>query len=164
MPITIFINNIGTAKATDVSVTLRFPEKLRIFDIEEIIELEEPKTPKKPDNPISVAERKAKSERARALDLAFPDFTAPYKDIDYQALFADPLRRGNTIYESIEIKDNTVEIEQKRGIVHSKTDWFSGCYLVPDVPGEYEVNVTLMCAEYKAPEETAIRFVVESYV
>ena len=77
---------------------------------------------------------------------------------DISTYIASPIR-ANSIYESIEIEDNIVAIEQKQGIVHTKFDYFSGACIVPLVTGEYESKVTLMCAEYEEPEETIIRFI-----
>ena len=72
-----------------------------------------------------------------------------------------PFKNGNTVFSSIEIEDNIVEIEQKQGIVHTKLDYFYGAYIFPMIAGEYEAKVTLMCAEYECPEETTIKFIVE---
>ena len=80
---------------------------------------------------------------------------------DFSSLVASPFKNGNTIYSSIEIEDNIVEIVQKQGIVHSKFDYFYGAYIIPMMTGEFEAKVTLMCAEYEDPEETIIKFIVE---
>lgn len=160
IPVTFFVNNLGTAKATDVSVTIEFPEQVRVFDFEEIIETAEPSAPKKPENPIDIAYKKAERERAFALELGMSGLSGFGAIPDLSAYIASPIR-ANSIYESIEIEDNIVEIEQKHGIVHTKFDYFPGGYIVPVIPGEYEAKVTLMCAEYEDPEETTIRFVVE---
>ena len=79
---------------------------------------------------------------------------------DFSSYVASPIR-ANTVVESIEIEDNIVEIEQKKGIVHTKFDYFPGGYIVPIVPGRYDAKVTLMCAEYEEPEETTIQLIVE---
>lgn len=160
VPVTFFVNNLGTAKATDVSVTIEFPDQVRIFDFEEIIETPEPGAPKKPENPIEIAYKKAEKERAFALNLDMPGLRGFGTIPDLSAYIASPIK-SNSVFESIEIEDNIVEIEQKQGIVHTKFDFFPGGYIVPVTPGEYEAKVTLMCAEYEDPEETTLRFIVE---
>ena len=57
--------------------------------------------------------------------------------------------------------DELAEIGQTQGIVHTKSDYFTGAYVVPFGKGEYEAKITLMCAEYQDPEETKIKLVVE---
>lgn len=161
IPITFFVNNIGTAKATDVSVTIEFPDQVRVLNIDEAVEVAEPKAPEKGEDPIQKAYSQMEHERAFALDL-MSSSTRGFESLpDISALVASPFRNGNTIYSSIEIEDNIVEIEQKQGIVHTKFDYFYGGYIVPFAAGEYEAKVTLMCAEYKDPEETIIKFIVE---
>lgn len=160
VPITFFVKNLGTAKATDVSVTIEFPNQVQVFDYEEIIETAEPSAPEKPENPIEKAYKKLEKERSFFLDHGMSGLNGFGVIPDLSAYISSPIR-ANTVFESIDIENNIVEIEQKQGIVHTKFDYFSGGYIVPVVPGKYEAKVTLMCAEYEAPEETTIRFVVE---
>ena len=161
IPITFFVNNIGTAKATDVSVTIEFPNQMRVLNLDEAIDMDEPKAPEKGEDPIQKAYAQANYERAVALNL-IPASIRGFKSLpDFSPLVASPFRNGNTVYSSIEIEENIVEIEQKQGIVHTKFDYFYGGYIVPFEIGEYEAKVTLMCAEYKNPEETTIKFIVE---
>ena len=160
MPITFFVNNRGTAKATDVSVTIEFPDQVCIFDVEKVFETAEPIAPQKPENPIERAYKKAEMERAFALNLDLLGLREFGVIPDYSSSITSVIR-GDSINESIRIEDNVVEIEQKRGIVHTKSDYFPGGYIVPVAPGDFEAKVTLMCAEYTDPEETTIRFVVE---
>lgn len=161
VPITFYINNIGTAKATDVSAIIEFPDQVRVFDFEEIMEIPELEKPKKPKNPIDLAYIKAERERAYALDLDMPVFNNLDKLPNLSAYINSPIS-ASALYESIEINDNVVEIEQKQGIVHTKFDYFPGAYVVPLELGEYEAKVTLMCAEYEDPKEAVIKFVVEN--
>lgn len=159
IPITFFVNNLGTAKATDVTVTIEFPDEVRIFDFEEVIETSEPEGPEKPENLIEKAYKKLSRERSFALDLSIPEIDGWNSMPDLSSLMVSPVRN---IYSSIEIEDNIAEIEQKHGIVHTKFDYFSGAYIVPFTAGEFEAKVTLMCAEYEDPEETIIKIVVEN--
>ena len=161
IPVTFFVNNLGTNKATDITATIEFPNQVNAFEFDDILEMPEPKGPKKPDNLIKKAYEKYNQERAFALDIDMNRFVLNNKMPDMSSLLATPFKNGNTIYSSMEIEDNIVKIEQKRGIVHTRSEWFSGAYIVPMNAGEYEAKVTLMCAEYENPEETVIRFVIE---
>ena len=159
---TFLVNNLGTAKATDVSVTIEFPDQMCVFDIYKAAEYDEPVSPKKGENLITKAMERAKRELAIALDLKTSGIPELSRGYDVSALF-DPMPRlnNNTVFESIEIEDNIVEIENRQGIVHSKFAYYTGSYIIPFIPGEYEAKVTIMCAEYEDPEETVIKFVVE---
>ena len=162
IPITFYVNNLGTAKATDISATIEFPNQVQILNADVVFDMPEPTAPEKGEDPIQKAYQQAERERAFALDLKPSFFGGLEGGFDLSAITsAIPAISSNNIFESVDIEDNIVEIEQKRGIVHTKSDWFIGGYLVPLIAGEYEAKVTLMCAEYEDPEETTIKFIVE---
>lgn len=165
VPLTVFVDNIGNAKATDISVSIVFPDQVRVFDISEIETLDELKGPTKPENPFDKAKRRLERERAHALDLKLPILRLLGGDgngLDYSSFVSTmPKLMRNSINASLEISENTIEIEQSKGIVHTKFDWFRGAYLVPFVPGKFEAKATLMCAEYENPEEVTINIIVD---
>lgn len=163
IPITFFVNNHGTAKATDVNVSIDFPEEVRVFRIDLVEKYEEPKGPELPENPIETGRKRAELERAFALDLKIPDYFGG-TGIDYSEMskgLLQPMPQVTNMFESIEIQENFVDIEDKRGILHTRFNYFPGGYIVPIFPGEYEAKVTLMCAEYVDQEETTIKFIIE---
>lgn len=148
IPITIFVNNLGTSKATDISVTIEFPNTVRVFNIDGIIGMSKPEAPKLPKNPIDEAYKRLNQERAHALDIPlFSDWGSINSSSYISPIAYSPFRNGNTVYSYIEIEDNIVEIEQTQGIVHTKFDYFNGAYVVPFCQGEYEAKVTLMWSE-----------------
>ena len=164
IPLTFFVNNLGTAKATDISVSIEFPKEVLVFDIEKIKEMGEPTGPNLPENPIKRAYEKLERERALALDLKLPgksNFEGFGITPDFSSLYHIPSVSANSIYESIEIEDNIVDIEIKNGLVHTKFTWFAGGYIVPTIPGTYEAKVICMCAEYTDPDEKTIKFIIE---
>ena len=161
IPVTFHIGNNGSAKATDISVVIEFPDQLLVFDYDEIIDMPEPKAPEKPKDLIQKAYEKMNHEKLFDFERTMQSLDAFGSIRDIPSLIAPSALRTNTIFESIEIKDNRVEIGQKHGIVQTKSDWFSGSYIVPIMVGEYEAKVTIMCAEYREPDVTKIRFVVE---
>ena len=48
--------NKGTAKATDIRISIVFPKDIFVYDIDDIEKMKEPKAPKLPPNPIEKAE------------------------------------------------------------------------------------------------------------
>lgn len=156
----ITIHNIGTAKATDVSVVIEFPEEIQVLDIDDVRKMKEPKAPEKPRNLQEVAyERVHKSESATVKALTkLETFPLPGM-VSLPGLSTYTVR--NSIFESMETSDNVVSIESKNGIVHTKWDSFRGAYIVPLKRGRFKVKVTFMCAEYVDLEETEVTFVCE---
>lgn len=157
------IHNIGTAKATDVSLTIEFPNEVRVLDIDDVRKLEEPEAPKKPRDLQEIAyERAHKSELAVFKALAkFDqlDQLGGVKPLSWPDLPAYTI--GNTVIESVDIFDNMVDIKIPNGIVHTKWESFGDIYITPLVKGTFKAKVTLMCAEYEEPEVTEITFVCE---
>ena len=154
------IHNIGTAKATDVSVTIEFPDEIRVLDINDVRKLEEPVGLKKARDLQEVAyERAHRSEMAMLKAVAQLDQLGIIKSLSLRDLPAYSVR--NNVFESVYISDNMVSIEPQNGIVHTKWDSFSDIYIIPLIKGEFKAKVTLMCAEYEDPEETELTFVCE---
>ncbi|MDC7290699.1 DUF4062 domain-containing protein [Blautia schinkii] len=156
----ISIHNIGTAKATDVSVTIEFPHQILVLDINEVRKLKEPKAPKKPRNLQDVAyERAHKSEIAMAKAAAQFEQFYDVKALKLPDLSAYTIR--NNVFESMDIFDNTVNIEIKSGIVHTKWDSFRDIYIVPMKKGKFRAKVIFMCAEYEGSDEMELTFICE---
>ena len=156
---TFYVENTGTAKATDVSVRIIFPEQIRVFKINEIIRIEKPKAPEKPENPIQKAYAQMRKARKFPWE-AEPQEISGKSGINY---IAEALinKLEPATYEMIEIENNIVELEDKQGIVHTKVEGFSGAYIIPVSAGKYEAKAIIMCAEYDSPKETEIKFIVE---
>ena len=156
----ISIHNIGTAKATDVSVEIEFPEEIQVLDLNEVRKQEEPKAPDKPRDLQEVAyERAHKAEMAMIKTFTQLEQLGNVKPFNLSDLSANIFH--GTIYESVDIYDNIVSIETKNGIVHTKWDSFRDIYIVPMKKGEFKVKVTFMCAEYENPDETELVFLCE---
>lgn len=157
---TISVRNIGTAKATDVSVILEFPDEIQVMDIYDVRKLGEPKAPKKPKDLQEVAyERAHPSEAAmRKAVERFGSFDA-FKPINLPDLSAYTIH--SNVFEAMKISDNIVSMEIKNSIVHTKWDSFRGIYIIPMKRGEFKAKVELMCAEYEEPEKTKLTFVCE---
>lgn len=78
----IHLENNGTAKATDVRVSLEFPEEFLLFEIPDVGDIEELAMPPMPKNPIHETEK----EYARRLD--------PMADIVHKMTMSMPAYRG----------------------------------------------------------------------
>ena len=156
----ITIHNIGTAKATDVSLIIEFPEEIRVLDIAEVRKLDEPEGPKKPRDLQEVAyERAHKFETSMLKTLNQLDHFGMINPVDLPDLSAYITR--NNVFKSVTISDNIVSIELKNGIVHSRWESFNDIYIVPLIKGEFKAKATLMCAEYEDPEEMEITYICE---
>lgn len=158
--VSVVIHNIGTAKATDISAVIEFPHEISVYNIDDVRKMNEPDAPRKPKDLQEIAYARAhKSETA--LETMYEQI-ARLGEVEPGRWPILPLASvGNTVFESVDIYDNKVEIETKSGIVHTKFDWFRGIYLVPSMKGTFKGKATLMCAEYKDPEEIEITFVCE---
>lgn len=156
----ITIHNIGSAKATDVSITIEFPDEIQVMDITDVRELKEPERPEKPRDLREIAyERAHRTEAAMFQTMARLD---RFGSMPINRFGINALSLGNhTVFESLDISDNTVNIEIKNGIVHTKYDRFGDIYITPLTKGIFKAKVTLMCAEYEEPEETEITFSCE---
>ena len=159
---TLYVDNIGTAKATDVSVRIIFPEQIRVFYLNEIIRIAKPKAPEKPENPIQKTYALIDKARKLPWEVGHQDVIGKSSINKYSNLtqiLANKLASNDI--KVIEIVNNTVEFEDRQGIVHTKSKGFDGAYILPCSVGNYEAKVIIMCAEYDNPEERTIRFVVE---
>lgn len=152
IPVNIFILNDGNAKATDVSVELEFPEEILVLDIDDVEEINEPKKPPKLGNLHMLAYKRTHASEA-AMERMYSQLGLLAEQAERRS-FLPILRPGkiNTIYESLTVSGNTVNIEWKNGIVHTKSDYMKGVYIVPLVEGKYRIKATIMCAEYKEPD------------
>lgn len=156
--INIGIHNDGTAKACNASAEIEFPEGVAVFD-DEILELQQPKVPKRGKDPISLAKKRKEEQFRFALDInnslanyAIPDFGAvPVRSI------ADIIAEGRKDYN---LYGSSLDIECGT-IIHTKSYWRRGIYLVGKKPGRYQIKCTLMCEEYEEPHIEYIDFEVQ---
>lgn len=156
---TFYVENTGTAKATDVSVRIMFPEQIRVLKISEIKGIEKPKAPNIPENPIQRAY--AQRRKARRIPWEYEPQEVSEKSGINNLAEALINKLEPVTYEMIEIENNIVELEDRRGVVHTKVEGFSGAYIIPVSAGSYEAKAIIMCAEYDSPKETEIKFIVE---
>lgn len=159
------ISNEGRAKATDITVDLKFPKDILLLDINKVVEYPVPKELPKPRNLVDLAMKRRVEETSSYIKqfglinkkLAQPTFSP---SLDWKNLNI-PKYDFDFNDEVIFLDDNRVRIKPRSGIVHTKSEYFPGLYVVPLVPGKYQVKATIMCAEYETFAEKSIDFVCE---
>lgn len=161
----LIICNEGRLKATDITVDLEFPKEILLLDIKKVGEYTEPKALPKPRDLMQVAiERRneGKSFNIKRIGAMNRNLTQPtiVHPLDWKNL-AIPRYNFDFNDEVIFMDDHRMRIKPRNGIVHTKSDYFSGLYVVPLISGKYQVKVTIMCAEYETFAEKNIDFVCE---
>lgn len=152
--INIGIHNDGTAKASNVSAEIEFPDGVVVYD-DELFALEEPLTPKVKRNPIELA--KERQERFGVDFWKISWLTSPVDDFDSEISIVDIPTEQQSDYETY---DQIIDVDCGT-IIHTKSYWDRGIYIVGKTPGQYQIKCTLMCEEYIEPQVEYIDFVVE---
>lgn len=156
--INIGIYNDGTAKSSNVSAEIEFPDGVIVYDDDELFDLEEPVAPKVKKNPIELARKRQEELKKLGVDF-WKSGCVNSSDINFKHRASIMNMLGGSLY-GCEIYDHTVDIECGT-IIHTKSYWKSGIYLVGKTPGKYQIKCTLMCEEYIEPQVEYIDFVVE---
>lgn len=153
--------NKGTAKATDIRISIVFPKDIFVYDIDDIEKMKEPKAPKLPPNPIEKAEERFMSDLNPVYDLLKnsmdgmqPFYSARSLPIIDPAIFNNS---NSSVFESISIRDNSIFAECNQ-LPHKDDIEFDGIYIVPARKGKFKVSVSLMCSEYIEPKVHDIEF------
>ena len=153
--------NKGTAKATDIRISIVFPKDIFVYDIDDIEKMKEPKAPKLPPNPIEKAEEHFMSDLnpvygllKNSMDGMQPFYSARSLPIIDPAIFNNS---NSSVFESISIRDNSIFAECNQ-LPHKDDTEFDGIYIVPARKGKFKVSVSLMCSEYIEPKVHDIEF------
>ena len=162
--VTAWLDNEGTAKASLITITIEFPESIRVFDTDDIENLSEPEKPELPKSPLEKAIERQNTGFG-ALNQVGLTLSALYDGNTYGGINLAELAiqnygriNGN---ESFEVSDNTVYIKTKNELVHTENDNFPGIYIVPLETGEFRIKITVMCSEYLEPEVQYIDVICE---
>ncbi|MCC8138447.1 MAG: hypothetical protein LIO76_10440 [Clostridiales bacterium] len=136
---TLSVWNSGNAKATDVLVSIVFPEEIAVYDIENIKDMKKPVELKRPQNLEKLAyERELKAKKymsENAMDNVFAQLNK-YRQAAYGSENAynwasiPPLTQidGQPFDEALTIAGNVVKVESDNGILHSTSGCFGGGY------------------------------------
>lgn len=153
------IHDNGTAKATDISATIAFPEEIRVLSIEDARDITEPEAPPKPRSLQEIAYMRAHKAEI-ALNNVYTQFDSQSTINPLHWATLNPASYHTNIAE-MEIDDSIIDVEVRTSIVHTKSTWFRGIYLVPLRKGVFHAKATLMCAEYEEPDRFEMVFICE---
>lgn len=160
------ISNNGTAKATDINITLEFPKTFIILDRTEADNLSKPEKPIMPINPI---------EDVMMQNYIAEQYGNPVKEIihlmkdSYTGLNFDQtkplsanalLNRNHTIDWTVNIDGQRVKI-WSRDLIHTYSQIADSLCIIPLEKGSFSIKITMICAEYTHPEKSAIEISVE---
>ncbi|MBA9027592.1 DUF4062 domain-containing protein [Peribacillus huizhouensis] len=154
------ISNIGSAKANEIFIDITFPNEVKILKKDEIEDLELPKIPTIPENPIEVAEKEYDKANMKKILGEFK-VSNIYDLIGSQALSAissyPPLTRGYsqlvgknilTVRNTTFLNENTITLKLS-DLLHTRMYTFDDEYLlVPLKKGSFHIKVTVICEEY----------------
>ena len=160
------VSNDGTAKATDVNITLEFPKSFTILERSEAESMSAPKMPKTPTNPID------KAMTQKAIEQTGDPFMQMLRKMEnsYQGLnfeLPDPLRASDALLAKDYSPNLSVDINGKRvniwshDLLHTYTQIIDDLCIVPKEKGTFTVKVSKMCEEYIHPEESELEIIVE---
>ena len=155
--INIGIHNDGTAKASNVSAEIVFPDGVIVYG-DEIFDLEKPPILNMKENPVELArERKEYSERLGIDSRKGTWLNSPVHDFDIGTFIMNMLTEEPSDCE----KHEQISDVDCGTIIHTKSYWKRDIYLVGKTPGQYQIKCILMCEEYMEPQVEYIDFVVE---
>ena len=147
------IYNNGTAKATDVRVSIDFPDEILTFSSKKIEKLEKPIAPSLPPNPIAKAEK----EYERQMH-PLPKFLDQLLNPGYTGRFPNAIDALNFDFTTpavgnygIFIGKSNVFIDSRQ-IPHKDLERYCGICLVPTSKGLFKARISLMCSEYLEEE------------
>ena len=153
--INIGIYNYGTAKASNVSAEMEFPEGVIVYD-EGMFDSEGPVAPKVEKNPIELARERKREHSIFFKTSSLVDATSMYA-YNPSGTIMDMLKESHSDYE---INGHILDINCGT-IIHTRNYRTNGIYIAGKTPGKYQIKCTLMCEEYIEPQVEYIDFVVE---
>ena len=161
------VSNGGTAKATDVNITLEFPDSFLIMKRSEAERLSEPQKPHIPANPIdeAMSQKYITGNAGSALKQIIHLMSDSYAGLGFSKASAFDLSSAIVASDfsanwSVDIDRNTVKI-WSRDILHTYAETTDSLCVIPMQKGTFNIKVLMMCEEYITPEESELEIVVE---
>lgn len=161
-PLTIKISNIGSAKANNLFIDIKFSDDLLVYENDEIHT--EPKSPF-PLNPITRAQAKIHkilNGQISALSglhspFDFGNEPARFAQITRSALNLKNIRPINQKWSTtLDQRTITLKIDS---LLHTRIMTFTGEYMIaPLSAGKHTVEINVICEEYNTPETKLIEF------
>ena len=164
------ISNNGTVKATDVNVTLEFPESFIILKRSEAEKMPEPEKPYMPSNPIDEARKQMliAGKTDGSLKKLFHLMEDPYDVLGIRnkkayAPFSNIstlIDEDSTVNWDVDIEGSKVKIWSS-GLLHTYAQVADNLCIVPMEKGTFTIKTSIMCEEYIVPEKSELEIVVE---
>lgn len=154
IPITISIENTGTAKANSVLVELEFPDSLIIYDQDSLDDLVVPEKPPRAKLPEEERMEHILGISKLVSGMHSRNYLAPMKS----PKFAKALLGGYD-ENTAAVKGNTLHIRRHQ-IMHTRCTVLSGYYVVPLKAGEFEIKVSIICEEIQKKQEFTLPAVI----
>ncbi|AZI55148.1 hypothetical protein EIB75_07795 [Epilithonimonas vandammei] len=152
------ICNIGNAKANDVYVDFKFPEKIVLIENDGIEKLEKPDEPKIGVNPVEKALREYNSTKITA-----PKFYGGGNILSINPLLNTSMFNVSPINKSYSInkKDNILTIKTSK-ISHTRKFSLSDkIYIAALEKGKFEIEISIICDEITSPVVFTKEIIVE---
>lgn len=162
------ISNEGTAKATDINITMDFPKSVLVMKRSEAEKFAEPTKPDMPSDPIEEAmtQKYITSRTGKVLTSMLHLMSAPYDglnlgrgDSPLNIDFGLPQPRFASNW-SVNIEGQTVNI-WSRDLLHTYSKMANELCIIPMEKGTFKIIVSLMCEEYIQPEKMELELVVK---
>lgn len=149
----IVITNDGTAKATNIDISLQFPSSFKLIRREEAKRTTKPLPSILPKNPIEEARLKV-SNPLFYLANSLSEFSAqPVPASRNAALDID--------YESnVQISGKTMTIWHKE-LLHTYSVLSKTLCFIPTEKGRFTIKTKIMCEQYVRPSESELEIIVE---
>ena len=152
----IVLSNDGTAKATDIEITLQFPSTFIILKQEDAEQYPMPSSIKLPKNPIEEA-------RSRYTD-PFSKLANIYGKLSDVTAVPVPAMLNNNwdlaFGSNIKISGKCVTFWQKE-LLHTYSTVSESFCFIPKEKGSFKIRVSIMCEQYTRPTESELEIVVE---
>ena len=150
------VSNDGTAKATNVSIDLEFPEQFIVMKKRSADGYPRPERPAIPENPITEAENRKKAVSLKdILGKEYFNALPQFSSLDY-------LPRPNIDYSDqyyVNVQDGEVNIRLS-DLMHTREWTAEDVYIVPKESGVFKVPGYLMCEQYSKEEEVTLNIEV----
>lgn len=151
--------NNGTAKATDINITLEFPKTFIVMKRSQADRMSAPQEPKMPEDPITKAMQERNSrvhKQLQGIGDIVNGITAMNNHFDN--LYGGPYSNAAYLLSETLSKDWSVDIDGQQvhictnSLLHTRCILADDLCVVPAKAGKFIVNATIICEEYAKPE------------
>ena len=152
--------NDGTAKATDIHITLEFPKEFLVMRRSKAERLSEPQELRIPENPITKAmqERKTRGHKQlQAIADVMNGFIALNNHFDNH--YGEPYSNAAYLLSETLSKDWSIDIDGQKvhictsSLLHTRFFTSDDLCIVPAKAGKFTIRAAIICEEYAKLEE-----------